>query len=95
MRSKLNVLIERCIDNIPDGIKTPRILVVKDCNYEHKFIEMSWIHPSNQVKVFVDVYPDRVITKATFGPETHNSDGSCFPDDLAKKTLTFFKEEAK
>jgi hypothetical protein len=91
-RFKSGLLIERCLSLFPHELTTPKALLVSDCQQQPKFIELSWIHESGQVRVFVSVYEDHIEYEATFGPDYEQGTANQIPEWLLTRMLCFFRK---
>lgn len=94
-RFKSGLLIERCLSLLPHELAIPKALLVSDCQQQPKFIELRWVHPSNQVKVFVLVYDDHIEYNSTFGPDHEEGTANQIPEWLLTRMLCFFSKEKK
>lgn len=89
-RFKSGILIERCLSLFPHELTTPKALLVSDCHQTPKFIELSWIHASGQVEVFVSVYENHIEYESTFGPDYERGSAKQIPEWLLVRMLSFF-----
>jgi hypothetical protein len=90
---KSGLLIERCLRLFPHELIVPKALLVSGCDQTPKFIELRWIHPSNQVKVLVFVYDDHIDYDATFGPDQEAGTAEQIPEWLLSRMLNFFRHD--
>lgn len=92
-RFKSGLLIERCLSLLPHGLAIPKAFLVSDCQQQPKFIELRWVHESNQVKVLVHVYDDHVEYDATFGPDHEQGTADQIPERILTRMLNFFGKD--